>query len=386
MAKARALYICPATQAAIVAAAPAIMAGRDYDVTTMLLLKGVADPDKPTPFERSDAIRAGCGIRKFFEGIGTTVIEALAPADSYPAWAAKVQDALTPELLADVDVILVNGQAGTKQMSAGAWDGSLGATHAFQGRNLPVRRAFVAAGASISVQYDAGQAGIDDMTIDSYLQLYGFMEVDPAFRTRVEEWIVARRRDIIRWWDAKLKPHPDQAGIVRIVNGLMVAAHHPPCPWNFDQLMTGGYWLEAATYLNAKDFLAAAPAGGHVAAGIKIWDWAETESDVPERRDGRQMNHYEVDAAIMTGGILHLLECKNVAGGVTQEMIHKQGTLRSLLQGRGGVNAIITTKTPAPNSVIGLKAANRQIQCFRPTVEELSKCLGRIFPRRTAPR
>ncbi len=113
--KPRALYICPVTQGAMVAAAP-WLAVDSYEITKVLLLQGVADPEHPTSFEWSEAIRPARGIAMFFERHGVEVVTKNAPSDDDAAWRKIVASVLTAEFLAQTDLILFNAQAGTKQM------------------------------------------------------------------------------------------------------------------------------------------------------------------------------------------------------------------------------------------------------------------------------
>ena len=144
--------------------------------------------------------------------------------------------------------------------------------------------------------------------------------------------------------------------------------------------MKGG-WLEAGTYLQALLRKRAEPDGRYVASSLKIWDWAGSGPS-PTGPNGESLNHYEIDVVVATKGVLHLIECKDVrepTDGKQQDIIHKQGALRRELQGRSGINAIITRSIPPVKSVLRQKAANDQVQYFMPDKKGIDDCMDQIF-------
>src|SRR5438309_1902215 len=97
--KARALYVCPVTQGAMVAAAPLIAADTDYQITKALLLQGVTNLKRPTSFEWSEAIRPAKGIEKFFKRHSVDPVIKNAPSDNDAAWRRTVASSLSSDFL-----------------------------------------------------------------------------------------------------------------------------------------------------------------------------------------------------------------------------------------------------------------------------------------------
>ena len=374
MGKLRALYICPATKAAIVAVAPVLTIGRDYEVVKTLLLRGIADPMAPTADEQVDAIWPATAITAFLASRNIAVVQVDAPPYDPDAWRDKIGDALTLELLADIDLILFNGQAGTKQMSFGIWDGLTDTIRPHPARNLEVRRCYVNSDTAVKVQIGRTHSAIDDISIADILTIYGFEEVERARREAGEAWILRHSDQLVELWRAKLVApnEPRAAGIA-----AQLTRAHPPGPWSVVGLASGG-WLEAGIYLQALRRKQTRPNGNFVACSTKIWHWASCE---PAQRDARRTaeKHYEIDIAIATNGVLHLIECKDSMNALPQEAIHKQAVLRQRLQGRGGVNAIVARNPPEANSVLAQKAQSNNIGLYLPARAPMTDCFTRIF-------
>lgn len=375
MSQARALYICPATQAAAVAIAPVVADGSEYRVTKALLLQGVANPEQPTRFETIDALRASRGIIRFLKNRGVQVTSVHAPADDCPEWRQQTSAALSSDMLDDIEIIIFNAQAGTKQMSIGAWEAISGGAQLVNGRNLPFSRCFVRAGSTLQVQFDNASYGVADLSISDFLTMYGFEEVEKAARKAHENWIRRNKSRVLELWNAVLSGNETRAA--QLADALCVPDQQPRSPWGKDQLLAGG-WLEAGAFLQVLERKQQASSRGFVASGLKIWDWAGSMGS-PSQVDGRLLNHYEIDIMVASRGVAHLLECKNLRDGIQQDAIHKQGALRERLQGRSGINAIISRRHPKPESVLGLKAAHQHIQFFRPNRRDLRMCLDSML-------
>lgn len=355
MAGPRTLYICPATQAAIVAAAPALLGERGPDIRQVLLLRGVADADRPSAWERIDAIRSAVSIRAFFEQRGAIVHVIDAPADSYETWRTRLAEALNADLLKDVDQIVFNAQAGTKQMSFGAWDG-IAAAGGAGGGNLTLLRAFVSPG-STSVTMDGVRVGSPQITIEDYLAAYGFREVEQSLRLKRENWARREALLILNYGSARLSEEPDRIAnitIDRLTNGEVNRL------WSGNNFTLGGGWLEAWIYVRTLQMLTSQGLPpGRVAGFMKIKDTA-SGAHIPSRFD----QDHEADLVTLSGGRLGLLECKSGKPKSTEwkDFLNKQIMLRDLLQGRAGVNAIVAPATPSPATRTGRRASLHQIE------------------------
>lgn len=375
MRQARALYICPATQAAVVAIAPVIADGCEYRVTRTLLLQGVANLEQPTRFEAIDALRASKGITRFLESRGIKVASVHAAGDDCPGWRQQTSAALSSGMLDDIEMIVFNAQAGTKQMSFGAWEAISSVGQSANGRNLPFLRCFVRSGSALQVQFDSTNYGITDLSVTDFLSMYGFEEIEKAARKSHESWIRRNKGRVLELWNAVLSSNETRA--MQIADVLCAPGQQPRCPWAKDQLLAGG-WLEAGAFLKVLERKQQASTRGFVASSLKIWDWAGSVAP-PTQADGRLLNHYEIDVIVASRGVVHLLECKNLKDGIQQDAIHKQGALRERFQGRAGVNAIIARRHPKADSVLGLKAAHQHIQFFRPNRDEIRMCLDLVL-------
>lgn len=346
----RILYICPATQGAIVAAAPAILDRPDYEIARVLLLCGVADRQNPGPFDVREAIRPAESIARFFASAGARVDVLDAAPDDFFAWSRLVSSHLTPTVLEGIDAILLNAQGGTKQMSFGAWDGAqVTVGKRSDRRNLPIRRCFVGSG---TVSYDDGRtAQIPALSFRRHLQLYGFEEVDEQASLRLQNWFDASREAVLAFGNAKL------GGNAAARKGAAAALfHRGVAPVSEEHFAGAGLWLEGYVYVRA---LMQRDRSGNrnrkVRCGVKIKDLYAREHGPGDPND------HELDLAVTGPGVLHVVECK--AGPLKKELrrgyVDRLGLLRSLLQGRAGVSALVTQERPlGRETALGLRASS----------------------------
>lgn len=381
MTKARALYICPVTEAAIVAAAPVIATGRDYEVVKAVLLEGLEDRDNPTEGERSRVVRPGRGIAHYLLRRGVDTIFAAGSAFDVALWREAIGEVLTTERLDGIDVIVVNAQAGTKQMSYGAWEGL--AQPRARGVNLATRKCFIKPGRSIRVQTDAVDSGmaesdIEHLSLADYLMLYGFQVIDDTAGSLEEDWLWQHRKLITDLWRRVIAGHYKRAdGLAnRLASDASAASLGKlgrPDHW------LKSFWLEAGLYVRLRERAEGTAAPATVSSPRCLFDWA-MRGEQPVADPTQQESDHEFDGAVLSTGVLHLFECKNdKRNGITQDMLHKQVALGKRLHGGAGVNAIVTPYQPGPKSPLWPKAEAQNVQIVIPDGSDMETCLTHIF-------
>jgi len=365
----RVLYICPSTQAAIVAAAPFLAKGCPFRITHLLILRGIGNPIRPTDADRKDAIRPSVAIEKYAKARGAHVaVLNVSPADTL-ACRVAVEDYLSGQTFDEIDAVLLNAQAGTKQMCFGAWEALCASFSSADRSNLPVSRCFVSNG---KLQIDGGPSfELEPLGITQYVGLYGFREVGENSRIRTEMWIRDRREFVARVATAKLENDEDA---VRQVLDLEYDRTEKP-PWSRrDFAETGGYWLECHLAVQAHRLKTFKKLDVEIQSGVKIRDlWS-----VADEKTHKGNNDYELDLMISAPGATHIFECKDRL--VTGAMIEKMALLRDRLQGRAGITAIISTSCPDHSSMLADKAHDLAVRLIPAERSAIHAIMDQVFP------
>ncbi|MGH7096308.1 MAG: Card1-like endonuclease domain-containing protein [Stellaceae bacterium] len=228
----RFIYICSATQAAIVNSLPLIQAGLSR-IAEIIVLCGAADPQTRDPRLRREAIEPAEQmeriVREWSRGKPPPVRCLYGDAGRIGAWLSETRRFLDENGRNSRLPVIYNITGGTKQMLLGTLYGCLDEGSGTEKRLIqvtgaPLRTEFVALDTGTEVPAER----LGELSLDQYLALYGVAEADAGNRRQNEKFFDINS-DVINRFASTVLP---QAPILAPVFAKAMEALFPD-PRNF---------------------------------------------------------------------------------------------------------------------------------------------------------
>lgn len=210
----RFVYVCSASQAAIVNALPLVQAGFKR-IAEIVVLCGAIDPQTRDPRQLRDAIEPTRELERIIsEWSRGTIPPRVRPlygdASRIGDWTARVRQILDENAEAPKIPVVYNISGGTRQMVIGALYGCVadaGRTekHLLQVVGAPLRSELIDLDSNTETPLDRG--GLE-LSLGQYLELYGVSESNPTLRGTNEQFFEANREATERFASVVLPRAP----------------------------------------------------------------------------------------------------------------------------------------------------------------------------------